>query len=149
MEILGLDQYTISFNRDLVKLLDKKIQQYKPNIIFTQWNHDSHQDHQAVADATFAAARKNDTTVLMYEQLTLGGITPYSFKSHIYVDITDSIDSKLQSVDRYVPDTLKESDVEAVRALARFRGNQIGVDYAECFEVCKVISGIDDNGIFI
>ena len=147
LEILYLDPYTISFNRELVKLFDEKIQEFSPDIIFTQWNHDTHQDHQAVADSTFAASRKNDITILMYEQLTLGGITPYHFKSHVYVDISDSIDDKLKSVERYIPDTLKPQDLEAVKSLARFRGNQIKVDYAECFEVCKVISSIDTNGI--
>ena len=85
----------------------------------------------------------------MYEQLTLGGITPYSFKSHIYVDISDSINEKVKSVERYIPDILKPTDADAVRSLARFRGNQIGVEYAECFEVCKLISTIDGNGMTI
>lgn len=146
-EVLNLDPYKISFNRELVKLLDRKITEFLPDIIFTQWNHDSHQDHQAVSNATFAAARKNDTTVLMYEQLTLGGITPYSFGSHVYVDISDSIEEKLESVKSYVPETLKEKDVDAVMALAKFRGNQIGVEFAECFEVCKVISTINSVGM--
>tara|TARA_B100001123_G_scaffold376632_1_gene443434 strand:- start:1033 stop:1713 length:681 start_codon:yes stop_codon:yes gene_type:complete len=145
LEILDLDPYTFAFNRDLVKLLDEKIQEFSPDVIFTQWNHDSHQDHQAVSNATFAATRKNDITVLMYEQLTLGGITPYHFKSHIYVDISDSINDKLESVERYIPDTLHHKDLEAVKSLARFRGNQIGVEYAECFEVCKVICAVGDG----
>lgn len=149
VDILDMDPYTFAFNRELVKIVDKKIQEYKPDVIFTQWNHDSHQDHQAVSNATFAAARKNNITVLMYEQLTLGGITPYSFKSHIYVDISDSINEKVKSVERYIPDILKPTDADAVRSLARFRGNQIGVEYAECFEVCKLISTIDGDGMTI
>lgn len=147
LEILDLDPYDISFDRILVKLLDKKIQEYSPDIIFTQWNHDSHQDHQAVSDATFAASRKNNITVLMYEQLTLGGITPHAFRSHVYVDISDTIDQKIKSVERYVPVTFNSKDVDAIKSLARFRGNQIGVEYAECFEICKLIANID-SGFF-
>ena len=85
----------------------------------------------------------------MYEQLTLGGLTPHSFKSHIYVDVSDCIDEKLKSVERYIPNTLQLKDLEAVKSLARFRGNQIGVKYAECFEVCKAIVNIDSVGFNI
>ena len=84
-------------------------------------------------------------SVLMYEQLTLGGISPDSFKSHVYVDITETIEDKIKSIKSYK--FLSESDIEAVYSLSRFRGNQIGVKYAECFEVCKVIANID-NGYF-
>ena len=83
----------------------------------------------------------------MYEQLTLGGITPASFNGHVYVDISNTINEKIESVKCYK--FLKESDIEAIIALARFRGNQIGVKYAECFQVCKVISIIDSNGLTI
>lgn len=147
VKVLDMDPYTFGFNRDLVKAIDKEIVKFKPNCIFTQWDHDSHQDHKAVSHATFAAARKNNISVLMYEQLTLGGITPDSFKSHIYVDITDTIEKKIDSVKCYK--FLKEKDIEAICSLARFRGNQVGVDYAECFEVCKVLGVIGSSGMSV
>lgn len=143
VEILDLDPYNFYFNRKLVKMIDKSIVDFCPDIIFTHWENDSHQDHKAVSQATFAAARKNDISVLMYEQLTLGGLTPHSFKSHVYIDISKQIEKKIDGVRCY--EFLPEKDIEAIISLARFRGNQIGVDYAECFEVCKVIGKIDKN----
>tara|TARA_R110000824_G_scaffold28179_1_gene94951 strand:- start:29 stop:706 length:678 start_codon:yes stop_codon:yes gene_type:complete len=144
-KVLDMDPYTFGLNRNLVKVLDREIVNFKPDCVFTQWDHDSHQDHKAVAHATFAATRKNNISVLMYEQLTLGGITPDSFKSHIYVDITDTIEKKIESVKCY--EFLSDNDIEAIYSLARFRGNQIGVKYAECFEVCKFISQISTSGL--
>jgi LmbE family N-acetylglucosaminyl deacetylase len=143
IEVLDMDPYEFKFDRKLVKIIDKAIVEFKPDIIFTHWDHDTHQDHKAVAEATFAAARKNNISVLMYEQLTLGGISPDSFKSHIYVDITETIEDKIKSIKAYK--FLSDSDIEAVYSLSRFRGNQIGVKYAECFEVCKVIANIGNE----
>lgn len=146
-KILDLNPYEFQFNRSIVKIIDNEIYDFKPDVIFTHWENDTHQDHKVVASATFAAARKNNISVLMYEQLTLGGISPHSFCNHVYVDITDQIDDKIESVRCYK--FLKESDIEAVMSLARFRGNQIGVKYAECFQVCKIISEITDSGFKI
>ena len=147
VKILDLDPYDFSFNRSLVKTLDREIVEFSPDVIFTHWENDSHQDHKAVSQATFAAARKNNKSVLMYEQLTLGGLTPHSFKSHVYVDISECIQRKIESVKCY--EFLPEKDIEAIISLARFRGNQIGVSYAECFEVCKIIGEITPTGFEI
>ena len=147
VDILNMDPYGFCLNRELVKMIDKAIINYMPDVIFTHWHYDSHQDHKVVANATFAAARKNETTVLMYEQLTLGGITPSSFNSHIYLDISDTIEEKISAVKCY--EFIEDKDIEAVLSLARFRGNQIGTKYAECFEVCKIIANIDDVGFNI
>ena len=121
--LLDMDPYSFSFNRELVKKIDNVMVKSCP------------------------AARKNDISVLMYEQLTLGGITPTSFNGHVYIDISDSIEEKIESVKCYK--FLKDSDMEAIIALARFRGNQIGVKYAECFQVCKIISNVSDKGLDI
>lgn len=144
LKILDMNPYTISFNRELVKKIDSEIVAYKPDVIFTHWDNDTHQDHKAVALSTFAASRKNNVTVLMYEQLTLGGISPYTFSSHIYVDISKKIKEKIDAVKSY--EFISKEDVDAITSLAKFRGNQIGVDYAECFQVCKVITEIGKNG---
>jgi N-acetylglucosamine malate deacetylase 1 len=145
VSVLNMDPYDFAFARTYVKRIDKEIKEYRPTAVFTQWNHDSHQDHQSIANITFAATRKNNVSVLMYEQLTLGGITPYSFNSHVYMDISDVINKKLASVEQYK--FLPAADVEAVEALARFRGNQIGVKYAECFEICKVLGDVTTEGL--
>jgi len=144
LEILDLDPYSMTFNRELVKIIDQEIVKFKPDVIFTHWDNDTHQDHRAVANSTFAAARKNNVTVLMYEQLTLGGITPYSFSSHVYVDISEEINAKIDAIKSY--EFINQSDIEASVSLARFRGNQVGTKYAECFQVCKIIMNIDQNG---
>ena len=33
-------------HKEIQKLLDQNIQRYKPDIIFSCWEHDTHQDHK-------------------------------------------------------------------------------------------------------
>lgn len=150
VEILDLDPYQVWFRRNLVKSLDQKIAHYAPDIVFTHWDHDSHQDHVALAKATFAATRKNNISLMMYEQLTLGGITPYSFKSNTFVDISEVIEMKLESVTVYGSLIQRgEGRLEAIEGLAAFRGNQIGVKYAEAFEAVRILFDIRKDGCTI
>ena len=147
LEILDLDPYQMWFRRELVKKLDAKAEEFSPDVIFTTWDHDSHQDHVAVANATFAVARRNDTSLVMYEQSIHGGITPYSFKPNLFIDISDVMDIKLESVRAYQSQELPGRQwLKAIEGVAAFRGNQIGVDYAEAFEAVKILARITEGG---
>lgn len=144
LEILDLDPYQMWFRRDIVKILDAKTRDFSPDIIFTHWDHDSHQDHVAIANATFAVTRRNNISLVMYEQSIHGGVTPYSFKPNLFVDISDVIDIKLESAQVYKSWELEGRQwLKAIEGVAAFRGNQIGIKYAEIFEAVKIawISG--------
>lgn len=136
---INLDRYTISFNRDLVQLLDKKITDYKPDMIFTNWDGDSHQDHVAIAKATVAATRKNDTSLFMYRQLLFGGITPDVFRGSVYVDISDTLTIKLAAIRQYKSQQPIQEQIDAIKGIARFNGAMIGVKYAEVFQPVRVL----------
>jgi len=150
VEILDLDPYQMWFKRDVVKLLDQKILEFSPDIVFTHWDHDSHQDHVAIANATFAATRRNNISLLMCEQLTLGGITPYSFTGNTFVDISDTMEAKLESVKAYKSQAQRYKGwLKAIEGLAAFRGHQIGVKYAEAFESVRILFDIKKNSCTI
>lgn len=148
LEILDLDPYQMWFRRDIVQMLDAKSREFSPDIIFTHWDHDSHQDHVAIANATFAVTRRNNISLIMYEQSIHGGITPYSFKPNLFVDISDVMDIKLESARVYESLELKGRQwLKAMEGVSAFRGNQIGTEYAEFFDAVK-ISWIDGNEMF-
>jgi LmbE family N-acetylglucosaminyl deacetylase len=132
------------FNRDLVRALDRVLSQTEPDEVYTHWTHDSHQDHNFVAQATLAAARKNTCGVYMYEQTIPGGVVPYSFRAARYVDISSVIDKKIESVLQHTSQVQKNGSrwLQGIRGRAAFRGFQIDVDYAEAFEVVKEIHQI-------
>src|SRR6266487_3953051 len=56
-EFLDLTPDEITFGRRFVTKVDEIINRYKPEVVFTQWIGDSHQDHQALTKAVIAASR--------------------------------------------------------------------------------------------
>jgi len=139
MEILDIDPYDFKFNRLYTKMFDKIIHDFRPNEIFMTWEHDSHQDHQILASIVFSATRKNNCSLYMYETMLPGGISSKSFRPQLFVDISDFIDTKRNSVDAYESVFGETSLSKAIVDRASFRGGQIGVGYAEAFEVVKQI----------
>ena len=140
LQILDFDRYQFKYNREHVKIFDKIVRDYKPDKVYTSWNHDSHMDHLALSNIIFAATRRNIHSVYMYEPMTPGGITPYSFRANMFVDISDSIEKKMNSVKAYESvRNLYDTWVPGIEGRAKYRGDQIGVTYAEAFEIVKEI----------
>ena len=126
-----------SKQKDIIK--EKEI-----NWIYTHWAGDTHQDHINTLNATMAAARlvKN---VLCYEQVPLPRMTTTHPVANYYVDITDTIDFKLKGCNQHKSqiDKFKEHGfdmLDNVKTLAKFRGNQCGLKYAEAFNILKIVN---------
>ena len=144
LSILDLNPYELAFNRKLVQIFDDVIRDFPPDVIYTSWIHESHQDHTAVSKATIAAARKNACSLYMYEQALPSGLTPYAFRAQVFVDISDTIETKIKSVLAHNSQVQNFSEqwVQGIRGRATYRGFQINVEYAEAFEVVKEIKQI-------
>lgn len=144
LSILDLDPYELTFNRKLVETFDKVLKDFPPDIIYTSWIHESHQDHIAVTEATIAAARKNACSIYMYEQALPSGLTSYAFKAQAFVDISDTIETKIKSVLAHDSQfqSFGEQWIRGIRARATYRGFQIKVEHAEAFEIIKEIKEI-------
>jgi len=147
-EVLGADLILLDIpprhlghTRAVVGRFDEVLERERPDIIYTHWNSDSHQDHTAVALATITAARHNRCALLMYEQTIPGGIVPWGFRAQSYVDITPFMPLKMESVAMHKSQVRANGDlwVQGVRGRAMYRGYQINVEYAEAFEVVKAI----------
>ena len=139
MEILDLDPYTFNFSRELVKYFDTLIRDYDPGHIFMTWEYDSHQDHQVLAKIIYSATRKNKCSLYMYETMIPGGISNKAFKPQMFVDISDFIIQKRNSIEAYRSVFASNNLVDAIIGRAQHRGSQIGVKFAESFEVVKEI----------
>lgn len=140
LKILNLDPYELKFDRKLIQQIDKVSNEFKPDIVYTCWDHDSHQDHVAMALATFASTRKNVGNLYMFEPVIPGGLVPYPFDANIYVDISKETKIKIKSIKAYKSQILLYKDwLPAILARARFRGFQINTEYAEAFQVIREI----------
>jgi LmbE family N-acetylglucosaminyl deacetylase len=144
LEILDINPVKMVLSREIVGIFDRVIEKYCPDVIYTHWNHDSHQDHAVVSNAVLASARKNNCSLYLYEQIIPGGIVPYSFRAQSFIDITDTIDVKLSSIAAHRTQlvTNHERWLSAIKGRAAYRGYQINTDYAEAFEVVKEIKQI-------
>ncbi len=142
LELLDIDFSMLFFSREIVKIIDSLLKKYKPDVVFTHWNHDSHQDHNALTDGIIASTRKNNCSVFMYEQTIPGGVVPESFHAQLFVDISDNINEKIQSIDAHQSQVKKNNQwwLEGLKGRAMYRGNQISVAYAEAFEIIKLIN---------
>ncbi len=142
--ILDLDPNDIIFSREIVKKFDYLVNDFRPDIVFTHWNHDSHQDHVGVSNSVIAATRKNECSLYMYEQTVPGGIVPYGFRTQMFVDVSDVIDKKIESTLAHksqVRENVKQW-VDGIKGRALYRGRQINVECAEAFEVVRDIRKI-------
>jgi LmbE family N-acetylglucosaminyl deacetylase len=133
----------IPFDNTSVAFLEKIIKQRNIDTVYTHWAGDTHQDHINTLSSTMAAARlvKN---VLCYEQVPLPRITTVYPVANYYVDITDMMDYKLHGCEAHKSQIDKFNKhgfdmLDNVLTLAKFRGNQCGVKYAEAFNILKMV----------
>jgi len=146
MVTFGLERSDIRPDSRLIGVIERLMQNVQPTEVYTHWVGDSHPEHVALTQAVLAATRHNRYSVFMYEATVPGGLTEQSFHPQRFIDISDTIDKKMDSlasyetqVDRYGPGWM-----EAVRGRAAHRGFQIGRAYAEAFQVVKHVAPIAD-----
>jgi len=108
---------------------------------------DIHHDHPSIFQSSMVAMRPNSKhyvkKILSYETLseTEWGY-PRNFQPTLYVDISDTIDVKIEAMKAYASE-LKQyphpRSIEIIEALAKKRGSEVGLKYAEAFEIIKEI----------
>ena len=140
IEILDFPTKDIPWHSDVVTAIDVVLAQYNPDVIFTHHPFDTHQAHAGVANATIAAARRQNT-VFFYEPIAPSGRSYVAFKPDLYVDIDSTLEKKLASLREHKSEYNKfdgENWIEGVRCRCGFRGYEIGKKYAESFEVLRI-----------
>jgi len=142
--VLNVDPHQLAFGRTLVESFDQIVRDFPPDAIYTSWLGDSHQDHVVVSQAAIASARRNRCSVYMYEQALPGGLSPLTFRAQAFVDISETIDLKIQSVLAHESQVqnFTEQWIEGIKGRAAYMGFRINVKYAEAFEVVKEIKTI-------
>jgi LmbE family N-acetylglucosaminyl deacetylase len=77
----------------------------------------------------------------MYETTIPGGITEQAFRPQLFVDITNSFDSKANALECFASQKIRGGHlwISAVLGRCSYRGYPIGTKYAEAFEVIKTV----------
>lgn len=144
LSILDLDPYEIMFNRRLVETFDGVIKDFPPDVVYTSWLHDSHQDHVSVSNAVVTACRHIPSSLYMYEQEIPSGVTSGSFRAQAFVDISDVLDVKTNAVLAHQSQFLRYGQkwIDAINGRAAYWGFRINAKCAEAFEVVKYVKQI-------
>jgi len=140
---LGFKDNNVLYSVETIEAINKIIDQYKIDTIYTHWHHESNQDHSRTAHATISAGRYIPN-ILMYEPMFPNGKTYESFRSQIYVDITSTFDLKIEALKCHKSQIEKFGSgfLEAIEGRARYRGYEIGSKYAESYEVIRAVNEI-------
>lgn len=129
---------------DITKVLEGLIAEYQPDTVFTHHAGDVNIDHCRTHEAVVTACRPQPghpvKTLLCFEvpsstEWQLPGSAP-AFAPNWFVDITDTLDSKLMALEAYAAelrDWPHPRSRKAVEHLAHWRGATVGVDAAEAF----------------
>jgi LmbE family N-acetylglucosaminyl deacetylase len=138
LHILGYKDTYVPYSADLISKLDEIISEFKPDIIFTHFVFDTHQDHIRTAHSSISAARRQNT-IYLYEPINPSGQGYIPFRPQVYVDISKTVGKKIKALKAHKSQYEKYKDnwIDAVVARAKFRGFEMGSEYAECFEVVR------------
>jgi N-acetylglucosamine malate deacetylase 1 len=137
-EFLDLTPNEITFGRKFVTLIDGLIRKHEPEVVFTQWIGDSHQDHQILTRAVIAASR-DVNSLFMYETTIPGGVTESSFRPQLFVDISQTLEIKRNALECFDSQKIRGGHLwlNAITGRSSYRGYQIGAQHAEAFEIVK------------
>jgi len=120
---------------DILQLFFDLNKELKPDLVFIPNSKDIHQSHEVV----YAEARR----AFKYRTL-LGYELPWNsmeFSMDVFVTVTkEDVDAKIDAINAYKTQKQRmffSNDI--VGDLARVRGKQIGAQYAECFELIRLI----------
>jgi LmbE family N-acetylglucosaminyl deacetylase len=146
LPVTKLNQIPIN---ELNKKFDRLIEEEKPGMVFLPFYGDRHEDHRQVFNACMVALRpgaqrKYLQRILCYETISeTHWSAPYiepSFEPQLWVDISKHLSTKLQAVQKYQSQLQPEPNarsLEAITALAKWRGSTAGMFSAECFVVIR------------
>lgn len=158
-EVLGVSE-SIYLDRPAVSLRDIPIPEFNklildevvrtaPEILLMPY-YDRHIDHRQIFEACMVAVRpigpgRNISLVAAYETISethwnAPHIEP-NFTPNFCVDISDQIETKMEAMKCFESQLHPFPDprsIEALRALALFRGSQAGYGYAEALQVIRM-----------
>jgi LmbE family N-acetylglucosaminyl deacetylase len=114
-------------------LLNKKI---NPDMVLLPAASDVHQDHQVIHQEGLRAFK--NTTFAGYELPW----NNYSFRTNFFMQLTEAeIEKKVQALKAYHSQSHRNyMQEDFIRSLAKVRGVQCNSQYAEAFEIYKLIS---------
>ena len=135
---------------DIVQQIEPYVQRVRPKIIYTHHAGDLNIDHRLTHQAVITAYRPQPgstvSTILCFETPSSTEWQPpdsnIPFCPNWFVDISDTLDIKTAALEEYALEIRQwphARSIQAVQALAKWRGSSIGVNAAEAFMLARYI----------
>ena len=126
-------------NYQLVGLLDRAVRELEPAAVFTHSACEFHRDHVAVHNACLSTQRLKAFDFFHFNP-TMTRAVPVAFHPRAYVDVTDTIELKMQAIEAHASQFgARGLDTELFRDVARLNGRMVGVKYAEGLDVGRML----------
>jgi LmbE family N-acetylglucosaminyl deacetylase len=121
--------------QDILELLIALWEEWRPDVVFQPSLHDIHQDHQVVAAEGLRAFKR--TTILGYEIPW----NNFDFAYQAYFALEHGhLERKVAALSKYASQRHRRySDPEYIWNVARTHGTNVNREYAEVFEVYRVV----------
>lgn len=145
MEVLGIEN-TITFNypvryfpshrQEILEELVRINKDLKPDLVFVPSSYDIHQDHNTLFNETIRAFK--NSCILGYEMPR----NNMNFNMGFFITVDEKhINIKIKASKCYKSQFIRDKNFnpDSLIQLAKLRGYQIGVEYAECFEPIRYI----------
>jgi LmbE family N-acetylglucosaminyl deacetylase len=121
--------------QEILELLIEIWNDWRPDVVFQPSVHDVHQDHQVIATEGLRAFKR--TTVLGYEIPW----NNFDFSYGCYVALeAGHIERKVAAVEKYASQHHRRyANAEYIWNLARVHGTNVNREYAEVFQVYRIV----------
>ena len=121
--------------QEILEALIKLRDEVKPEVVFLPSSKDIHQDHVTVTNEGIRAFKY--CTILGYELIW----NNLSFNTDCFITLKEKhVKKKIKALEAYKTQAGKAyMEPDFIRSLAKVRGTQIGVDFAETFEVIRLM----------
>lgn len=134
---------------DVIKTISGYVDAYKPTAIFTHHSGDLNIDHQIVCRALLTACRPvGDYKVKRIYAFETPSSTEWNyvysdpFCPNAYFDVTETLEAKIGAMAKYRSESAVSPhprSADALRALAEYRGSNVGCKYAEAFMLLRSV----------
>lgn len=134
---------------DIIKKVSYYMELYRPDTIFTHHHGDLNIDHRKTCEAVLTACRPvGQYCVKRIYAFETPSSTEWNymyaepFRPNVFVDVSDTVEAKIAGMGKYRSEgavSPHPRSPEALRALAAYRGSNVGCTYAEAFMLLREV----------
>ena len=125
---------------EINKKIEKVIERFKPQIIYTTPNNDYNKDHKIVYESTLVAARPITKCIKQILSYEIPNYVKNPFEANVYENISKEFTTKIKAFKQFKSEIHKmphPRSFEYIEALAKLRGMESGFLKAEAFRLIR------------